>query len=151
MWLRILKSICSIEELFTVFEQLLKSGKLSIFTSTLSFKIVQLLLSILILHRSLIAQLFQLDFLVYLAVLKLGLNDSMVSFDLLDLSVKLVNLHLGLLHLRDDGVLAFMLLLKFPLVLALLCLPFLLHLPLDLVFELRKLFLCVFSDDLLTV
>jgi len=146
-----LKSICSIEELFTVFEQLLKSGKLSIFTSTLSFKIVQLLLSILILHRSLIAQLFQLDFLVYLAVLKLGLNDSMVSFDLLDLSVKLVNLHLGLLHLRDDGVLAFMLLLKFPLVLALLCLPFLLHLPLDLVFELRKLFLCVFSDDLLTV
>jgi len=66
---------------------------------------------------------------------------SKLNFDLFNFSFQFIYMRLRLFDLRDDGVVAFVLLLEIPLKLALFCFPFLLHILFDLYLYFVKRFL----------
>ena len=74
-----------------------------------------------------------------------------MPFDIFCLAFKFANQVLGLFDLLDDGILTLVRLLQLHLVLALLSLPLVLHLALDLLPQLIELLFSVLTDDLLSI
>ena len=75
----------------------------------------------------------------------------MLSFHFSDLRFKLLDVLFGFFDLRNDSILTFVCLLELSFVLALLGLPLLLHLTLDLVLQLLELLFSILSDNLLSI
>lgn len=75
----------------------------------------------------------------------------MLSFHFSDLRFKLLDVLFRFFDLRNDSILTFVCLLELSFVLALLGLPLLLHLTLDLVLQLLELLFSILSDNLLSI
>ena len=74
-----------------------------------------------------------------------------MPFDVFCFAFKFANQVLGLFDLLDDGILTLVRLLQLHLILALLSLPLVLHLALDLLPQLIELLFCVLADNLLSI
>ena len=74
-----------------------------------------------------------------------------MPLDVFCLAFKFANQVLGLFDLLDDGILTLVRLLQLHLILALLSLPLVLHLALDLLPQLIELLFRVLADDLLSI
>lgn len=79
------------KKFFPLFQKFSKFFQLCVFASTLSFKVVKLLLCPLVIEFSLLAQFFKFNFLVNLEILKFGLHELVLMSNVGHFMLKFAN------------------------------------------------------------
>lgn len=130
---RLLQGSRALEKILAVLEKLLQARQFVILRPAFGLEVVHFLLCVHIPRQLLVVELFQFDLLVDSQILQLCLDQSFLTVDLFVLALELVDLGLRLFDLLDDSILSLVRLFQLLLILAFLCEPLLLHLPLNLV------------------